>query len=312
MSRHWSTLTPTERAFSSRTMETYAGMVQRMDHNIGLVLSHLQKTGEYDNTVVLFMSDNGAEGLLLEAIPLINENIFEHIDKYYNNSFENIGKKDSYVWYGPHWASAATAPSRLYKAFTSEGGIRVPLILRFPGLTDRPIEGRSQQTETEGEDKKERYGAIEHAFSTVMDITPTILELAGVQHPGNLYKGREIASVRGKSWIPYLKCAIATPASTLAQTDPLTAIHPEDTVTGWELFGRLAVRKGKWKATFIPEPYGPEKWQLFDLERDPGETNDLGGTEKEKLGELLTAWSQYVKEVGVVGEAPEYGTLVVD
>lgn len=289
MSREWDILTADEKAFSSRTMEAYAGMVQRMDTQIGRVLSQLRSTGELDNTFIIFMSDNGAEGLLLEAVPIINENIFDHIDKYYNNSLDNIGKFDSYVWYGPHWASAATAPNRLYKGFTSEGGIRVPFILNYEPFN-----------------KTRKQRGIEHAFATVMDICPTILELAGAQHPGTSYKGREVAKVRGKSWVPYLS------SSSTASIDPHTAIHPEDTITGWELFGRLAVRKGKWKATFIPQPYGPEKWQLFDLERDPGETVDLAGERKEKLKELLVAWSEYMKECGVVGNAPEYGTLVVD
>jgi arylsulfatase len=96
-------------------METYAGMVQRMDTQIGRVLDRLRETGELDNTFVIFMSDNVAEGLLLEAIPVITENIFDHISKYYDNSLDNIGRGNSYVWYGPRWASAATAPSWLYK-----------------------------------------------------------------------------------------------------------------------------------------------------------------------------------------------------
>lgn len=282
MSRHWDALSPSEKAFSSKTMEVYAAMVSHMDASIGKVLDHLRSTGELDNTFVLFMSDNGAEGLLLESIPIINENIFEHIEKYYNNSIDNVGRKDSYVWYGPHWASAGTAPGRLYKGFTAEGGIRVPLIVDWKGFG----QGR-------------REDGVEHGFCTVMDVLPTVLELAGVQHPGTSYKGKEVAAVRGKSWVKYL-------------TGGQERIHEEETVTGWELFGRLAVRKGKWKATFIPQPYGPETWQLFDLTADPGETKDLSGEKRDKLKELLEAWADYMKECGVVGNAPEYGVLVVD
>lgn len=289
LSQSWGSLSQEEQQFSAKTMETYAGMVQRMDTQIGRVLDSLQESGELEDTFIVFMSDNGAEGLLLEAMPIINENIFDHIEKYYDNSLANIGRRDSYVWYGPHWASAATAPSRLYKAFTAEGGIRVPMILSYPPLTSA---------------RREVNQGIDHAFATVMDITPTILQLAQTSHPGMQYKGRQIAAVRGKSWVPYLRGA--------ESGDTLRTIHSEDTVTGWELFGRLAVRKGKWKATFIPQPYGPETWQLYDLERDPGETVDLAATNKTKLKELLIAWSEYVKEVGIVGDAPEYGTLVVD
>lgn len=156
LSQDWDTLKKEEKQFSSRTMEIYAAMVHRMDMQIDRVLEYLQKTDELKDTFVLFMSDNGAEGTLLEAVPIVEEDIFEHIAKYYDNSLSNLGRKDSYAWYGPHWASAATAPSRLYKYFSSEGGIRVPCLLNYPPLTAR-------------------RGSIDHSFATVMDIAPTIL-----------------------------------------------------------------------------------------------------------------------------------------
>lgn len=283
MSQPWNTLTEEEKRTSSRTMEVFAGMVQRMDYHIGRVIEQLEKTGDLDNTFILFMSDNGAEGMLLEAAPLIFGNVFEHVAKYYDNSLDNIGRGNSYVWYGPHWANSSTAPSRLYKGFSSEGGIRVPFILRYPKLTAM----------------KSKSANIEHSFATVMDIYPTILELAEAKHPGKTYKGHEVAPVRGKSWISYLKSTVAE-------------IHDENSAVGWELFGRLAVRKGIWKATYIPAPYGPDKWELFDLKADPGELNDLAESNQEKLAELLNDWQDYVDEVGMLGQAPEYGVLVLE
>ena len=289
VSKEWGTLSASEKAISSRIMEAYAGMVHSMDKQIGRVLDRLRETGELDNTFVVFMSDNGAEGLLMEAQPVIPNSIFDHIAKYYDNSVENIGRYNSYVWYGPHWASAATAPSWLYKAFSAEGGIHVPLILRYPALAGQRL-----------------GGSVERSFSTVMDLAPTMLELAGVQHPGRQWKGRQIEPMRGKSWVQYLTAK--------AKGDVETAkvgIHNDEAVHGWELFDRTAVRKGKWKATFIPKPYGPEVWQLFDLEEDPGETHDLSGQEQGKLKDLLAAYKRYHEEVGIVGEAPQYGTLVI-
>lgn len=327
MSRHWEKLSTDEKAISSRTMEAYAGMVQRMDYQIGRVLEYLRSTDELENTFVLFMSDNGAEGLLLEAVPIVNENIFEHIDRYYNNSLDNIGRFDSYVWYGPHWASAATAPGWLYKAFTAEGGIRVPFILNYPALTARAGAASLSKEAAVAEESEDgrKDDLITHVFATVMDIAPTILELAQTTHPGtSLYHGRPVAPIRGKSWIPYLTARKDASTSSQATTTssssspPNTssttslAIHDADTVTGWELFGRLAVRKGAWKATFIPQPYGPEKWQLFDLSVDPGEVRDLGEERRDKLKELLEGWAEYVRECGVVGASPEYGTLLID
>jgi len=107
--------------------------------------------------------------------------------------------------------------------------------------------------------------------------------------------------MRGKSWTSYL-----------SHPRKDQQIHDEDTVTGWELFDRQALRKGRWKAVMIPEPYGPGKWQLYNLEFDPGETDDLATQEPEKLQELLKHWDEYVKEVGIAGAAPQYGTLQVD
>lgn len=281
MSQKWDTLSAEEKKFSSRTMEIYAAMVQRMDMQIGRILDYLRETDELDNTFVLFMSDNGAEGTLLEAIPIIEENIFDHIARYYKNELSNLGRKDSYCWYGPHWASAATAPSRLYKCFSSEGGIRVPFILNYPPMTSS------------------KGGGIDHCFANVMDLAPTILDLARITHPAPTYRSREIVPMRGTSWLPYF-------------IGSRPSIHDDDHVTGWELFGRQAIRKGSWKALYIPKPYGPERWQLYNLADDPGETNDLSANYGCKLEELVKEWDKYVEEVGLVGAAIQYGTLSVD
>jgi arylsulfatase len=288
-------LSAEERAYSARTMEVYAAMVQNMDAQIGRVLDYLRSTGELDDTFVLFMSDNGAEGLLMEAYPVITENIFDHIAKHYDNSLDNIGERNSYTWYGPRWASAGTAPARLYKSFSSEGGIRVPLILRYPPLIT-PDRGPGSGGGGGG-------GGVDHSFATVMDIMPTILDLAGAQHPGaKTYRGRTVAPMRGCSWLPYL-------------TDPEGCgghIHDNETVTGWELFNQQALRKGSWKIVRIQPPFGPGTWQLYDLSKDLGETEDLSARHPDKLQELLQHWDEYVEEVGVAGQAPQYGVLKVD
>lgn len=88
-------------------------------------------------------------------------------------------------------------------------------------------------------------------------------------------------------------------------------VHPEDFIYGWELCGRGAIRKGNWKADFIPPPKGSEKWQLYDLSKDPGETEDLADMYPEKLEELMGHWESYVQECGVVPLQPELGTYVV-
>jgi arylsulfatase len=250
-------------------MEVYAAMVDRMDWNIGRVIDYLADTGELDNTVVFFLSDNGAEGAIVEAMPLRGAQIVAQIEKYCDNSLDNLGRPSSFIWYGPRWAQAATAPSRLHKAFTTEGGIRVVGFVTWPGFA--------------------RQRQIGTAFATVMDITPTVLELAGATHPGTTYRGREVEPVRGRSLVPYLSGATE-------------AVHDSVTGTGWELFGRRAIRQGNWKALYLPAPYGPAAWQLYDLSADPGEIDDLAASRPEKLVELLRLWDGYVEDNGVILE----------
>ncbi len=265
----WADMTDEERAISARSMEVYAGMVDRMDWNIGRVIDYLAETGELDNTVVMFMSDNGAEGAIVEAMPLRGPQIVAQIKKNCDNSLDNLGRPTSFIWYGPRWAQAATAPSRLHKAFTTEGGIRVVGFVTWPGFT--------------------RQNEIGTAFATVMDIAPTVLELAGVEHPGTSYRDHEVEPMLGRSLVPYLS----------ADTE---AVHPDETGTGWELFGRRAIRQGDWKALYLPPPYGPGAWQLYDLSRDRGEIHDLAASHPDKLAELLELWDRYVEENGVLTE----------
>jgi arylsulfatase len=264
---NWFELDEEGRQQSARAMEVYAAMVDRLDWNVGRVVEHLRASGELDNTVVIFLSDNGAEGAALEALPIVGKRAQRFIGKHYDNSLDNVGRANSYVWYGPRWAQAATAPSRQFKLFTSQGGIRVPAFITWPGL--------------------QRQGTISHEFSTVMDIVPTLLELAGASHPGSLYQGREVLPIRGRSLLAYLQGE---------QTQP----HAQDETTGWELFRARAMRQGDWKALYIPKPDGPGRWQLYNLKRDPGEIHDLADAEPERLRALVEHWQRYVDETGVL------------
>ena len=282
----WSSMTEEERAKSARSMEAYAGMVDRMDEDIGRVLDYLKDTGEYDNTYIFFMSDNGAEGASYEARDMIREEILDHIYKYYDNSLDNIGRHNSFVWYGNRWAQAATAPSRLYKMFSTQGGCRVPLVLK-PGsrATDQRLVGGNRLTD---------------AFCTVMDIVPTLLEFAGLEHPA-VYEGRPVAPIKGTSWKPFLD----TPPT--KEQDGPWLIHGEDHVTGFECAGSGALRRGRYKITYVPKPHGPQRWELFDILRDPGETTDISTDNSKVFEELLALWEQYKEEVGVVGLRGQYG-----
>ena len=265
--KEWQEMTAEERNFSARTMEVFAAMVERIDENVGKIIDYLKSTGQFENTFITFLSDNGAEGAVMEAMPIAGPITSRYIAEKFNNHIDNLGAPDSYIWYGPRWAQAATAPSRLCKTYTTEGGIRVVGFTHYSPLR--------------------RRGEIGHAFATVMDIAPTMLDLAGATHPGTAYRGREVAPLRGASMLPWLD----------GQT---TEVHSATYATGWELFGRRAIRQDNWKAVYVPEPsWSTGEWQLYDLAADPGEINDLATAQPQKLAELLTLWQIYVEETGV-------------
>ncbi|GAA0322483.1 arylsulfatase AtsA [Sphingomonas oligophenolica] len=254
----WASLSPEQRREQSRAMEVYAAMVDRMDQNVGRVIAHLKATGQYDNTIILFTADNGAEGLDVAhtEIPGMTERV-----KAADNRFDNIGKPTSYVGYGPGWAQAATAPSWMYKGFTTEGGTRVAAFIDWPGGARTGVSG---------------------VYGTVMDVVPTLVEAAGGDWRGATYAGRAVQPVRGRSWLPYL----------LGATD---RVHAPGEQVGTELFGRRAIRQGDWKAVNLGDG-----WKLFDVAHDPGETRDLARSDPKKAAALAAAWDSYGKQVGVV------------
>lgn len=261
--KDWNDLSPDERARSARSMEIYAAMVETMDKSIGSVLDYLENIGQLDNTFIIFMSDNGAEGSILEAIPVLSSN---PPVKYFDNSLKNMGNKDSFIWYGPRWAQAATAPSKLTKGFISEGGIRCPAVLRYP-----PMIGNNR---------------ISTAFTTVMDVLPTVLELADIAPVGSIFRGNTVMIPRGKSWVTHLKTALS--------------VYSDADFIGWELFAQRAIRRGHWKAVYIPREDGNNEWELYDLTKDKGETTDLAKDRPDILQYLLSDWLKYEAETGLV------------
>lgn len=270
----WDELSEDERKKSSRTMEVFAAMVDLVDVNVGRVLDYLDETGELDDTFIVFMSDNGAEGQLLEAVPVLaGVTMGELLDRYYDNSLDNIGNHNSFVWYGPQWAGAGTAPSRAVKSYTTEGGIRCPCIVRHPASI--PAADR---------------GIVVPQFTSVMDLVPTILELGGVAHPAPRFRGREVVDVRGKSWLPLLRSP---------HNASIEVYDPDRDVIGWEQLGTAGVRLGDWKALFLPPPRGPGRWELYNVRKDPGEVRDLADELPDKLAEMVEHYETYFHESGM-------------
>ncbi|CAF4202279.1 unnamed protein product, partial [Rotaria sp. Silwood2] len=262
----WNQLTHDEKAYSAKTMEIFAAMVERVDYAVGRVVNYLKESKQFENTFILFMSDNGASGNTLTNVPISSPS---QPGKYFNNNYENIGNKDSFIAYDPRWAHASSAPGRMFKGYITEGGIRCPAIIHCPRLKS-PLK-------------------VSHEFTTVMDILPTILELANVPHPGTTFRNRTVVTPRGKSWIPYLR-----------KPKKNKHVHSDHDFIGWELFAQRAIRRGKYKAILMPSKGNTSQWELYDLSRDKGELNNLAHKEENVLKELIEAWYAYEAETGVI------------
>jgi arylsulfatase len=263
MAPAWADLTPEQQRRQARRMEIYAAMVENVDFHVGRVLSHLRDTGRYENTLVVFFSDNGANGAEMHQYPGTDEG---WVERNSDNRFENWGRPFSRIAQGAGWAQASSTPFRLFKGFIAEGGIRSPLIVAGPGVT--------------GSDE------IVPAFTHVMDLAPTFLTIAGAEYPSH-YGGKDVLPMRGKSLVPLL-------------AGRSSAIRGDDEPVGWEFLGWRALRMGRWKATWIDVPFGVSDWELFDLAVDPGEAQDLADRRPEILQRLVAAWEAYADDVGVV------------
>jgi arylsulfatase len=155
----WEQLSADEQRRESRKMELYAAMVDNLDDHIGRLLGYLKEAGLYENTLIVFMSDNGAAGE-----DFYNEGPYtEHIQAHFDNSYETMGTAVSFVSYDDPWAEAGSAPFMRRKTYTREGGIVAPAIMAGPSVA--------------------RVGAIDSTYVTVMDLAPTFLEIAGAQYP---------------------------------------------------------------------------------------------------------------------------------
>ncbi|WP_119688730.1 arylsulfatase [Pseudomonas putida] len=172
----WASLTKQQQQQSARTMEVYAAMVAALDAEVGRLVDHLRKTGELDNTLVLFMSDNGPENATRVDPNWIKEN--------FDTRLANYGRRDSFLMIGSAWAQVSALPSRRYKMTTYQGGIRVPAFVYHPATIKA---GRSDE------------------LASVRDIMPTLLQLAGAPMPGINYRDRAIVPPQGTSALDYLQ-----------------------------------------------------------------------------------------------------------
>jgi len=177
---NWDALSTEEQKFEAKRMAVYAGMISAMDHHIGRLLDYLEESGQIDNTVFIFTSDNGPEkGIMPDrAIAL----------QGYTHNYDDLGEIGSFNYIGPNFASAAASPLSYFKFYTGEGGLRVPLVISGPGV-------------------KARSGFV-NAVTHVTDITPTILALTGADRVPERFGGRKIEPITGKDLSPLLRGSV--------------------------------------------------------------------------------------------------------
>tara|TARA_R110002110_G_scaffold275266_3_gene490482 strand:+ start:2513 stop:4279 length:1767 start_codon:yes stop_codon:yes gene_type:complete len=262
----WSERTKAERALDARPMEIYAAMIELLDQQIGRVLTHLRDTGQLENTYVIFMSDNGANA----ATPLF----YPHTTRdwyltQHDNSPANMGRPGSDVSLGGEWAPVANTPGKLFKGTVGEGGVKSPLIVSGPGVPEN---------------------AMTKQLSRMTDFVPTVLDMLGISTDGNpLYAGK--TQPQGHT----LKSVwLGGKAS-----------DPAMRTIGTELFGNMMARRGQWKAYNVARPLGKGRWELYDLDADPGETHDLAAAHPDVLISLIAAYDAYAKRNEVIPPDPQ-------
>jgi arylsulfatase/uncharacterized sulfatase len=192
------------------------------------------------------------------------------LDQNYNRDIDRLGSKGAYSVIGPNWASAATAPLSTYKFFAGEGGIRVPLIIS--GVPNMP---------------KSASNRVHASLTHVNDIVPTLLDLANVQHPGTLYKGQTIYPLSGHSLMPVI-------------TGDATRVRRPDEILGYELSGNRALFKGDYKLVSNLTPVGDGQWHLYNIVKDPGETQDLQQELPDLFLSMQADYAKWAKANGVL------------
>ena len=261
----WDELDEAGRVEQARKMEIYAAMVEYTDAEIGRMIDSLRELGKLDDTVIFFLSDNGANP---KEPHFYTPNTVEQIERDFDNSLDNYGRIGSFISVGGAWAEVSNTPLSYFKTTTYEGGIQTPLI-----VAGGPVEKR---------------GIVTDQMLHVADIVPTMLELAGLERPTER-NGEAVPELYGRSLAPMLTGASDGP------------VRGEDDALCFEMIECRSVLKGNWKSVLMVPPYGTgERWELYNLGDDPREKHDLAEQMPEKVAEMQAAWDEYAERVGYI------------
>ena len=260
----WDSLEAKRRADLARRMAVYAATVENMDANIGRLIADLRKSGELENTLILFLSDNGAcaewepFGFDLNPFNYANPKAGHGVDGnttrepnrlHEGEALETLGGPGSLFSYGSAWANLCNTPLWLYKHHAHEGGIRTPMIAHWPSrIRDK--------------------GATVTQVAHVMDIMPTAIQIAQADYP------KEAPALEGMSLLPTLEGAPSNPRSLFFEHERNAALREGD----WKLVG---------KGALVRDGIRPKvKWELYNLADDPNEQHNLAAAEPKRVKEM--------------------------
>lgn len=265
-------------------MQVYAAMIEEMDNGIASILKAVKESGNWENTVVIFLSDNGAssEGHLYNTIERRGDTWEDRMAPVTNRKGRPVvtgdfpgkplGGDTTFGSYGPQWAHLSNTPFQRYKSFLHEGGIATPMIIQWPArISER--------------------GGIRHTVGDIRDFMPTFLEMAGASYPLNI-RNQPTFKPEGKSLLPSMVNMNDTAARILC----------------WEHEGNRAIRKGRWKLvseypgawkTLRPYP-NQGKWELYDMIIDRTETNNLAAAYPEIVKQLANEWENWARRSQVL------------
>jgi arylsulfatase A-like enzyme len=278
-----------DKAWEIRCMEVYAAMIESMDRGIGELVEELKKSGQLENTLILFLQDNGGcaettgrqpdvERGSQPSLPVIADDqiLLPVHPKQTRDGWPVLtgrkvmpGPRDTFIAYGEAWANVSNTPFREYKHWVHEGGISTPLIAHWP----RRITGR---------------GELRHQPGHLIDIMATCVDISGARYPQE-HEGQKITPLEGRSLVP------AFGNGTIERD----AIY-------WEHEGNRAVRVGNWKLV-AKGPAG--KWELYDLKSDRTELHDVAAEHPDRVHDMVTKWASWASRAQVVPWIwkPQYG-----
>ncbi len=294
----WDTLE--NKAWRARNMEVYAAMISRMDKGIGRIVDELKQNNMLDNTLILFLQDNGGCAETLGWLsddahpydtipeqpvyePMANDELQTMMAPKQTRDGYPVavmskkvmaGPSESYHAYGPNWANVSNTPFRKYKHWVHEGGVATPLIAHWP-------------------EKIKDKGQIRRQPTHLIDIMPTIIDITEAEYPEN-YKGHQIQPMEGKSLM-----GVFTDNKAIDRE----AIY-------FEHEGNRAIRKGKWK--LVSKAYSNpgkfrrtdtipmDQWALYNIEEDRTETNDLADQYPEKVKKMAAQWEEWAKQTNTI------------